>query len=377
MRAFTLLLLVSLAVSVLPAQQDMSLAMPGYRVAIAGGLIEPANGGIVVAKLDSLPKQRGQARFGVLFREQVKTAARTPVLEFLDAATGKIISTVTLDEWQGRASATWQPLPEASSSTPEKVVDVYAVREGNASFTVTRTLEPVTAPYLPLGKGLRMTISIGTSSVPSLRAVFHGVVEGVARAQGRLLSISSAEKNVPMNASLMLHWSEGSMLRLDPASPNKPQMFAVSSGAVNLPGQGSIEVLSVRIAGSTSPVAEHQAAQAAALHQFAEGNGARPQFVARTLVDRPKAGPGDTVAYSLTYYNIGTASAVDVQLANPIPDGTEFLEGSEAGPDSDISVDREKATAPAVGRVTNLSWTFKGAIAPGEERWASFKVILK
>jgi uncharacterized repeat protein (TIGR01451 family) len=255
------------------------------------------------------------------------------------------------------------------------MVEAFALQQGRTSATIVRTVERIAAPHLPLGVGFRWTIAVANASIPSLRLVFRGVVEGTTALNGSLMTVASAEKKMPFNAAIILYWSSGSSVRVDESA--KPRSLVVRSRSVSASAADPVTAFDVTIAGTTSPVGEHQVAQATALFGVLQGQAARPLLVARTVVDRPKASPGDTVAYELTYYNIGTAPAAEVELSNPIPTGTRFLEGSPRGLDSEITEEFEQVQQPAVGRVQSLNWKFNGAIAPGASRWASFKVIVQ
>lgn len=372
MRSLTVLLVTLLLVSALPAQTDLSLRMPGYRVGISGPLLEEGGGGFLVAKLDSLPRDRKSARFGVLLRD---ATTKTPVLEFLDGSTGSSLAKVTSEQWFGRESNAWKRIPELSSIAAGRAVDAFELRNPNVSLTLIRTLERVTAPNLPLGTGLRVTWSVARSTVPSVRLAFRGHLEGVPVVQGRLVTVTSAEKQVPMNAAIMMVWSNEATVRLEGTAPAR--VLTVQSAAISAASAEAVSVLELTIAGTTSPVSEHQLAQAAAFLEASDGKPTKPQLVSRMVVDRPKAAPGDTVSYRLIYYNVGTAPAIDVELSNPIPEGTVYLPESSAGSNSEIEEEREKVDPPAVGRVLNLIWRFRGNIVAGEARWASFKVIVR
>lgn len=370
MRSLFILFILVLSASPLTAQTNMSFTFPGYRLAVAGPIVGSASGGLVAGKLDSLPRDRKAARFGVLFG-----AAGATVLELQDAASGKTLATVTVEQWSGAESSSWKRIPSLSSATAERVVEAFAIQQGKTSATIVRTVERIAAPHLPMGVGFRWTVGVANASTPSVRIIFRGILDGTTRHQGQLVTVASAEKQVPVNASMILIWTSGSSIRVDQNA--KPRTLTVQSGPISSSATEPVTALDVTIAGTTSPVEEHQSAQASALLGVLQGQTARPLLVARTLVDRPKASPGDTVAYELTYYNVGTAPATEVELSNPVPGGTRLLEGSSSGPDSEITEEREQVAPPAVGRIQSVNWKFNGAISPGTSRRASFKVIVQ
>lgn len=370
MRSLIILIIFVLTATALPAQSDISLAMPGYRVSIAGPLAA-TSGGFAVARLDSLPKDRQGARFGAL----LPPSDQSPVLEIQDGVSGAVLATVTAAQWKGRESAAWKRIASRSSSANDRVEEAFQLQQGKLSATIVRTMERVAAPHLPLGVGLRFTIGVANASAPSVRIALRGVLEGSAVLNGQMLTIASLEKQVPFNAMVMLLWSEGATVRLEGAARSRSIVARSSSLAAS--GDAVVSALAVTVLGTTSPVGEHQTAQAAALIDHEKGQTVRPLLVARTAVDRPKASPGDTVRYVFTYYNVGTAPAAEVELSNPVPEGTSYVDASSTGLNSEIALEREAVETPAVGRVLQLTWKFKGVIAPGESRWASFKVVVQ
>lgn len=370
MRSLMILIILVLSATALPAQSDISLVMPGYRVSIAGPLLA-GGGGLVVARLDSLPKDRQGARFGAL----LPPSDQSPVLEIQDGVSGDVLATVSVAQWKGRESAAWKRIPSRSTSSDVRVEEAFQVQQGKLSATIVRTMERVSAPHLPLGVGLRTTIGVANASVPSVRIALRGVLEGSAVLNGQMLTIASVEKQVPLNAMVMLLWSEVASVRLEGAARTRSIVARSSSLAAS--GDEVVPALVVTVLGTTSPVGEHQTAQVAALIDHEKGQPVRPLLVARTVVDRPKASPGDTVRYLFTYYNVGTSPAAEVELSNPVPEGTSYVDASSTGLNSEIALDRETVEPPAVGRVLQLTWKFRGAIAPGESRWASFKVVVQ
>lgn len=105
--------------------------------------------------------------------------------------------------------------------------------------------------------------------------------------------------------------------------------------------------------------------------------------------------PGDVVRYHLTYTNAGKDTATDVELVDPIPDGTIYVEGTASAPDAVVlfSVDGGKTfhTPPVryipegkkvekeatVDMFTHIKWVLEKALAPGASVTAQFDVKIK
>ncbi|MDH3643317.1 MAG: hypothetical protein OES38_14540 [Gammaproteobacteria bacterium] len=115
----------------------------------------------------------------------------------------------------------------------------------------------------------------------------------------------------------------------------------------------------------------------------------------RRLVDADSVVPGDELRYTITFSNDGgeTVDAGSVVITNPIPDETEYLDGTAFGSGTDIvySVDgesfaapdalttvREGVEAPAMAKdYQSIRWVFRPALEPGETGNVSFSVRLK
>jgi uncharacterized repeat protein (TIGR01451 family) len=199
----------------------------------------------------------------------------------------------------------------------------------------------------------------------------------VALVDGGALTVVAAEVGASFNPAIVSSWGAGATIVLGPAVAGKAQDLTISGKTVDVAANRPTVVMTAIVAGTSVPASEHVQAQAKELLGFINSAAARPQLVLLQKVSLEKASPADTVAYLLSYHNIGTAPAGEVVISNPIPTGTVYLSGSAAGDQSDIQEERAAATAPAIGAVTKLTWKFRGAIAPGEGRSASFKVIVK
>ena len=115
----------------------------------------------------------------------------------------------------------------------------------------------------------------------------------------------------------------------------------------------------------------------------------------RRLVDADTVLPGDELRYTITFVNVGTTmvDAGSIIITNPLPENTEYLEGSAAGPDTVIlfSVDGEefapdrsltmmeggRSVAAAASDYRAIRWTFSGALAPGASSFVTFDVRLR
>lgn len=117
--------------------------------------------------------------------------------------------------------------------------------------------------------------------------------------------------------------------------------------------------------------------------------------VQRQLVDAFSVVPGDELRYIITFMNSGN-EVVDggsVVITNPIPESTEYLDGTAFGAGTEIvfSTDGKSfATASelmakeagsdslaSAQHYTTIRWTFSRELKPGETGHVSFNVRLK
>ncbi len=116
----------------------------------------------------------------------------------------------------------------------------------------------------------------------------------------------------------------------------------------------------------------------------------------RRLVDVSSVVPGDELRYTITFTNEGTESvdAGSIVITNPIPEDTEYLDGTAFGSGTEItfstdagerfadpdelSLARGGTTVPAMARdYTTIRWVFAPPLKPGETSFVSFNVRLK
>jgi uncharacterized repeat protein (TIGR01451 family) len=222
-----------------------------------------------------------------------------------------------------------------------------------------------------------MTIEVQSPSPLTVRANIKAKAEGVALIDGGSLTIVASEAAAAFNPAIVTSWGVGSTIAASSAVPGKAQDVTISSKSVDVTANVPTTVMTAVVSGTSVPASEHVQPQAKELLSYINGRTAKPQLVLLQRTSSEKASPSDTVAYTLSYHNIGTAPASEVQISNPIPAGTVYLAGSVSGERCDIQEERASAQPPAVGAVTTLTWKFNGTIAPGEGRSASFKVIVK
>lgn len=104
------------------------------------------------------------------------------------------------------------------------------------------------------------------------------------------------------------------------------------------------------------------------------------------MVEASRVVSGDELRYTITFTNQGTEAveASSIVITNEIPAGTEYVQGTAAGPNTDIvfSSDGERFAAPgtqsgAQAPVTVIRWTYRPALEPAESSSVSFNVFME
>ena len=108
-----------------------------------------------------------------------------------------------------------------------------------------------------------------------------------------------------------------------------------------------------------------------------------------------KVTPGSEVIYTTRFKHNGAEPAEDIVISNPIPehtiykvgsaqgDGTEMLYSADGGKsfhqrDQLTVVGQDGSTRVAEAKdYTDIRWTYKGKLQPGDEGTVEFRVVLK
>ena len=97
-------------------------------------------------------------------------------------------------------------------------------------------------------------------------------------------------------------------------------IISIKSSAITLSGETPMLWLMARGANAASQSASK--ALAAEIISNSEKAKADPNIVIVNMVSKANAQPGDTVTYTLVCKNIGDGDATNIQLSNPVPNGT-------------------------------------------------------
>ncbi|KAB2926345.1 MAG: DUF11 domain-containing protein [Bacteroidetes bacterium] len=351
MKTLTFILSVFVSLHLVSAQNApvrMAMSAGGQTVLFQPNPLADAKDGAYIAGRTAAGEMYGFAFKGV--------PAATPIIEFLDKG-GKTLKALTVaDLFGGKATATVKPVPLSVAGTKNRSVAAYDVTmpQGKSRVEIHSTMtDGAAAGKLILKVGI--TGPLASSAFLRLTLPFTGQVD--AKQKGFVMSTADGRAGL-----------SGSVL-----SPVEKISVANRRLSVTVKVEGAGEQKNAFLA---SFDAAPSRTEADALVKKFETDNTNDIVIVNTS-DRETAEPNDTVTYRIHCINIGKGPVADVVVSNAISSGTRFLEGSAAGADAQVTLDRQPAAAPQVGAVTSVSWKLNGTILPGDERTVEFKVIVQ
>lgn len=289
------------------------------------------------------------------------TNAGEKVLEILDTR-GKVVRSLTIsDVFGGKGSAL--PLAgrwDATSRRTEKILPVD-LPNGKAQI-IMRALATGEGKAGSAGQHLVVTCGLKADApmTLALRMSISAVGDVTSGDHGFVVTSKSGSGAISVAVAPEAAFVETEKARVILTSP-----------VIALDGTSEAPAFWMIFDGETGSAVA--GAKVLALQSLKEKHaGAKePQVAVVSTTDMQNTQPGDTVTYMLVCTNTGGASATDVALSNPIPDGMEYVEGSATSDGSQVNMDRSPAG------VKKISWTFVKPVEPGGERVVSFKVRVR
>ena len=303
-------------------------------------------------------------RFGILFRTSQGTSA---MIEILDG-TGKTIKTVTLNDFLGK-----------TTTDGVKLLSNTASSENRSAETIHEVVLPTGTAKL-ITRALLTGDKNNTKTPEQLVVTFSLLSDNASNVSLRLLLPIEGSSEGEKDGAILMGKSSTSAIALSvmPGAENiavQKNILSIKSPVIALSGETPMMWLIARGVNGTSQNASK--ALAADLVAASEKTKADPNIVVVNTVTKTDAQPGDTVMYTLICKNIGSGDATNVQLSNPVPNGTIYLEGSASGEGTDMSFDRGSAAPAQSGAVTVVRWKLRDALKGGKEQIVTFKVVVQ
>ncbi len=343
------------------SQQGLTMTYGQFNVSYTA---QQQNDAVVLPFIEGKALSGSKERFGILFRASQGANALIEILN----ETGKTIKTISLNEFLGKTTSGGVKLLSNTVSSGNRAAEtIHEIKlpEGTAKL-ITRAL---------------LTGDKASTNTPEQIVVtFSLVSDNVQNVSLRLLLPVEGSSAVENNGAILTGKTSASAIALTvlPGAENvslQKNILSMKSPVIRLSGETPMLWLVARGANGTSQNASK--ALAAEIIAKSEKVKADPIIVVVNMVSKANAQPGDTVTYTLVCKNIGGGDATNVQLSNPVPIGTVYLEGSANGEGTELSVDRETALAPQAGAATLIRWKVKDALKGGKEQIVNFRVVVQ
>jgi uncharacterized repeat protein (TIGR01451 family) len=299
-------------------------------------------------------------RFGVQFGGVPTT---TTVIEILGPG-NNVIKTMSLNELLGNGSngaITTRPSSVMNARRVETQYDIPT--PGGPLQLIIRGIVTGDDEGSAGGQQLLVTFSLkGTSSVPAgLRVTLP--VTGSAEPGDHGFIVLPKAGGVALGASVFPYGATTSI---------KNNRVVLTSPTASIPPNRDVANLWFVIASFAGSAPKVEAGKWLAESAPAVDD---PRVVVVSSADKKATQPRDTVTYTLIFANIGTGTASDVSLSNPIPKGTWYL--AQSATSNGFTVSFSHAGGAGSSEVTAITWKTPQPVLAGEERIVSFKVIVR
>ena len=342
-------------------QQGLTMTYGQFNVSYTA---QQQSDAVVLPFIEGKSLTGSKERFGILFRTSQGTNA---LIEILNEA-GKTIKTVSLNEFLGKTTSEGVKLLSNTVSSGNRAAET--IHEVKLS---TGTAKLITRALLTGDKA-------NTKTPEQIVVTFSLASDNAQNVSLRLLLPFEGSSNVENNGVILTGKSSASAIALSvmPSAENiaiQKNILSIKSPVINLSGETPMLWLMVRGANGTSQ--NTSKALAAEIIANSEKVKTDPNIVVVNMISKADAQPGDTVTYTLVCRNIGLGDATNIQLSNPVPNGTVYLEGSANGEGTELSIDRGTALTPQSGAATLIRWKLKDALKGGKEQIVTFKVVVQ
>ncbi len=343
------------------SQQGLTMTYGQFNVSYTA---QQQSDAVVLPFIEGKTLAGSKERFGVLFRTSQGTTA---LIEILNEK-GTTIKTVSLNEFLGKTTSGGVRLLSNTVST---------------GYRAAETIHEI---KLPLGASKLITRALLTgdnaneNTPEQIVVTFSLTSDNAQNVSLRLLLPLEGSSAVENNGVILTGKSSASAIALTvmPSAENiaiQKNVLSIKSPAVTLSGETPMLWLIAR--GANGPSQNAAKALAAEIIAKSEKAKADPIIAVVNMISKADAQPGDTVTYTLVCKNIGAGDATNVQLSNPVPNGTVYLEGSAKGDGTELSIDRETALAPQSGSAKLIRWKLKDALKGGKEQIVNFRVVVQ
>ncbi len=370
MKPYTFLLAVVLLVGSgeYASAQSVQVKLGDYSLSAASS--PKKEGGMVFLLQTSFDKAPKNARgFGFWYAEN-DNALSDVVLEIADAATKAVVKNVTAADLTGKAKT-------ESSNNGARVVSTYHFGTGASMVELQIESEVLSDETMPLGKKIHLNYKLRMQKTSQLNAVLKLKTDGDAqKLQNVAVGASRMEKEESTYPAIVVSSLAPVNIDVTPRAHGIQQVH-IQAENISIEEKKWASLFSFDVVGTTVKGAEKTAAQINRIVNHVATKELKPDLAIFNSANAKATVPGDTVTYTISYCNIGSAPAQNAEITNPIPDGVILLERSVETKDADVIIERKPALAPELGTPSVVRWKIKKKILPGENGRLTMKVIVR
>lgn len=246
-----------------------------------------------------------------------------------------------------------------------------------SGVSVTIDADVVADESMPLGKAIAVSVKVKGAAGKNLSAVLSLFGDGfVGKVGNNAATTSRVEKGKPEYPFVIAAAEGNTAVSVDGDGKTAGRTVKFASAPVAMTGE-DVPVLSVRAVLSTVKNAAKSVNQAKNIEARVAAKKEVTEMSVLVAANRNNPLPGDTILYTITYHNVGTAPAQDVVVSNPVPASTSYVDNSAAGEKAEVTLDRKKVPLPQQGEVTGVNWKIGRRLNPGDEGTVTFKAVIR
>ena len=370
MKPFTFLLAVVLLIgsAEYASAQSVQLKLGDYSLNASSS--PKKDGGMAPLLQTSFAKApKGSKGFGFWYAEN-ENAMSDAVLEIADASSKAVVKNISVADLTGKAKT-------ESSNNGARIVSTYQFGTGAAMIELQVESEVTSDETMPLGKKIHLSYKLRMQKASQVNAVLKLKTDGDAqKLQNVAVQASRLEKDQATYPAIVVATLAPVNIEVTPRAHGIQQVH-FQAEKISLKEKEWASLFSFDVAGTTVKDAEKTAAQANRVASHVATKELKPDLAIFNTANTKATVPGDTVTYTISYCNIGSALAQDAEITNPVSDGVILLERSVETKDADVVIERKPATAPELGTPSLVRWKIKKKILPGEEGKLTMKVIVR
>lgn len=356
------------------AQKNLSLELPypSYKILIPNTLTYDLGDKRLSIISGIKPLNTKSKSFGIEYLGEPGQILSQPMIELFDADTKKNIKTISVQEYFGTETENWKISKGELVLNDSLQATTFLFSVKGQQFKFQKKIEKKHNPSLPLGKSLVINFALSAQKQMNVGIRLNLQYSGVAKVERNIFSVGDTLKSSKEHSAIVISADRGAVIKVHKkAQTGERKRITVQTDSLSVMPEQYKSLLSFQVVGTTVELFEQVENQTRNLFAYFLSGKTVPELAATAMADKYDANTGDTVTYTTIYNNIGTAPAVGININNPIPAGTKYIEKSAEGVGSKIIFSSHPDESSEF-----INWEFDESILPGDSRIISYKVIV-